>query len=60
MKQQALWRYGSNVEVELFAIRGGGHFIPQPYWRYPRILGATPRQPNGPALIWAFFEHQRP
>jgi polyhydroxybutyrate depolymerase len=58
--QQVLWRNDSTVEVELVAIHGGGHVIPQPYWRYPRILGPTPREPNGPAMIWAFFERQRP
>lgn len=56
--QQVLWRNGSNVEVELVAIHGGGHGIPQPYRRSPRILGPTPREPNGPAVIWAFFERQ--
>jgi polyhydroxybutyrate depolymerase len=54
------WRNDAPVEVELDAIHGGGHAIPQPYWRYPRILGPTPREPNGPAVIWAFFERQRP
>ena len=58
--QQVLWRNGSTVEVELVPIHGGGHGIPQPYWRYPRILGPTPKQPNGPVVIWAFFERQRP
>jgi polyhydroxybutyrate depolymerase len=57
--QQVLWRK-DKVEVELVAIDGGGHVIPQPYWRSPRILGPTPKEPNGPALIWAFFERQQP
>jgi polyhydroxybutyrate depolymerase len=57
--QQVLWRT-DKVEVELVAINGGGHVIPQPYWRSPRILGPTPKEPNGPALIWAFFERQQP
>jgi polyhydroxybutyrate depolymerase len=58
--EQVLWRNDSKVEVELIAIHGGGHGMPQPYWRYPRILGPTPKEPNGPAVIWAFFERQRP
>jgi polyhydroxybutyrate depolymerase len=57
--ERLLWRNDSAVEVELDAIHGGGHAIPQPYWRYPRVLGPTPREPNGPAVIWAFFERQR-
>jgi len=58
--EQILWRNGSKAEVELVAIHGGGHGIPQPYWRRPRLLGPSPMEPNGPALIWAFFERQRP
>jgi len=58
--ERVLWRDNSNVEVELVAIHGGGHGIPQPYRRHPRLLGPSPREPNGPAVIWAFFERQRP
>jgi polyhydroxybutyrate depolymerase len=56
--EQVLWRNDSNVEVELIAIHGGGHGLPQPYSRYPRLLGPTPKEPNGPVVIWAFFERQ--
>jgi polyhydroxybutyrate depolymerase len=63
--EHVLWRNDSNVEVELVAIHGGGHGIPQPYRRRPRILGPlllgpSLREPNGPDVIWAFFERQRP
>jgi polyhydroxybutyrate depolymerase len=58
--EHVLWRNDPQVEVELVAIHGGGHVIPQPYWRFPRALGPTPKEPNGPAVIWAFFERQRP
>ena len=58
--EQVLWRNNSKVEVELVAIHGGGHGIPQPYRRHPRLLGPSPTEPNGPAVIWAFFERQRP
>jgi polyhydroxybutyrate depolymerase len=57
--ERVLWRNESPVEVELVAIHGGGHSMPQPYWRCPRLLGPTPKEPNGPAVIWAFFERQR-
>lgn len=53
-----LWRNDSKVAVELVAIHGGGHGLPQPYYRRPRLLGPSPMAPNGPALIWAFFERQ--
>lgn len=56
--EQVLWRNVSNVAVELVAIHGGGHGLPQPYYRRPRLLGPSPMEPNGPALIWAFFGRQ--
>ncbi len=56
--ERVLWRNNSTVEVELVAIHGGGHGIPQPYRRRPRLLGPSPMEPNGPAMIWAFFERQ--
>lgn len=52
------WRNDGKAEVELVTIHGGGHGLPQPYWQRPRLLGPSPMQPNGPALIWAFFERQ--
>ena len=52
------WRGGGPIEVELIGVHGGGHGLPQPYWRGPRILGPSPVEPNGPGLIWSFFEHQ--
>ena len=58
--EQLLWRGNSTVEVELVAIHGAGHGMPQPYRRHPRLLGPSPGRPNGPEVIWAFFERQRP
>jgi len=49
---------GGMTEVELVTIHGGGHGLPQPYARGPRLLGPSPTAPNGPAMIWAFFERQ--
>ncbi len=58
--EQVLWRNDSRVEVELDAIHGAGHGMPQPYRRHPRLLGPSPGRPNGPEVIWAFFKRQRP
>lgn len=58
--EQVRWRNDAKAEVELLAIHGGGHGLPQPYWRHPRLLGPSPMMPDGPALIWAFFVRQRP
>ena len=37
--EHVVWRNESKAEVELVAIHGGGHGVPQPYRRRPRILG---------------------
>jgi polyhydroxybutyrate depolymerase len=58
--EQLLWRNRGSVEVELIATLGGGHGVPQPYRRHPRLLGPSPTEPNGPAVIWAFFNRQQP
>src|SRR5438477_8581247 len=56
---RVVWRNDSSVEVELVAIDGGGHGISQPFRRHPRLLGPSPKEPNAPAVIRAFFERQR-
>lgn len=58
--ERVLWRNSADVEVELVAVHGGGHGIPQPYRRHPRLLGPSPKEPNGPEVIWDFFARQRP
>jgi polyhydroxybutyrate depolymerase len=54
--EEVRWDNASGVKVELAAIHGAGHGMPQPYRRRPRILGPSPMEPNGPEMIWAFFE----
>lgn len=58
--EQNRWGPASDgkTEVELVSIHGGGHGLPQPYAKRPRLLGPSPMAPNGPAMIWAFFERQ--
>jgi polyhydroxybutyrate depolymerase len=57
--EQRIWRGETGTEVELVTIAGGGHGMPQAAWRRPRLLGPSPMSPDGPALIWSFFERQR-
>lgn len=57
--EQRLWRGNTGIEVALVTIVGGGHGMPQAAWRRPRLLGPSPMAPDGPALIWDFFERQR-
>lgn len=56
--EQNRWRNEGRAEVELVTIHGGGHGLPQPYARRPRLLGPSPMEPNGAAMIWAFFDRQ--
>jgi len=58
--EQLLWRNDGKAEVALVAIHGGGHGLPQPYYRRPRLLGPSPMAPNGAAIIWEFFARQKP
>lgn len=57
--EQLLWRGGGKAEVELVAISGGGHGLPQPWFRRARLLGPSPMAPNGAVIIWDFFARQR-
>jgi polyhydroxybutyrate depolymerase len=52
------WGEKSKTEVELLAIQGGGHGLPQAHYRRPRLLGPSPMAPDGPALIWEFLARQ--
>ena len=54
--EEVRWGSEPGVNVELVAIHGAGHGMPQPYRRRPRLLGPSPKEPNGPEMIWAFFE----
>jgi polyhydroxybutyrate depolymerase len=56
--EKQIWSGNGKTEIELVTVVGGGHTIPQPYRRAPRLLGPTAREPNGPALIWDFFQRQ--
>ena len=49
----------SNFEVELLAIHSGGHGMPQPYYKRPRLLGPSPMAPDGAEVIWGFFGRQQ-
>ena len=56
--EETLWHGANDKTVEVLAIEGGGHGLPQPFWRYPRILGPTATAFDGPKAIWDFFALQ--
>ena len=57
--ERAEWRSASGAEVALLAVRGGGHVLPQPDYRPPRLLGRATSAIDGPAAAWAFFQDRR-
>jgi polyhydroxybutyrate depolymerase len=48
------WKRGDPYVV-LNTVRGGGHTVPQPTFRYPRLLGPTTADLDGPSQAIAFF-----
>ena len=49
------WSSDTGPSVALLVVHGGGHAIPHPDVRPPRILGRTCRDFSGPKEIWEFF-----
>lgn len=52
------WQAPGKREVALYALAGGGHLVPQPIYRAPRLLGHNTEGFNAPEAIWAFFARQ--
>ncbi len=53
--KKTIWNSPGRPSVVLFSIYGGGHVIPQPLFRAPRIMGRTSQDLNAPEEIWNFF-----
>jgi polyhydroxybutyrate depolymerase len=53
--ETALWHTPHLPPVKLIAVMGGGHTMPHPTYRLPRLLGDTSKAINGPEQIWQFF-----
>ena len=52
------WSRAGKPYVVLYEVIGGGHVVPQPAFRYPRLFGPTSQDIDGPALAVAFFLHR--
>src|ERR1700692_1478885 len=50
-----LWPGARSPVVALYKIEGGGHVVPQPVFRYPRILGHTTTAVDMPKLMIEMF-----
>jgi polyhydroxybutyrate depolymerase len=53
--EQRAWEVGGEPRVVLYSVIGGGHVIPQPHYRAPRMLGRTVPEFNAPEALWRFF-----
>ena len=52
------WIAAGKPPVILYSIVGGGHVVPQKYFRYPRIVGRQTEDMDAPEVIWDFFSRQ--
>jgi polyhydroxybutyrate depolymerase len=53
--ERVTWAAEGKPEVILYTIHGGGHVVPQPYYRYPALSGRQTQDLDAPAVIWDFF-----
>jgi polyhydroxybutyrate depolymerase len=53
--EQFSWSAAGKPSVILYAVHGGGHVVPQPYYRYPNIVGRQTQDLDAPAVVWDFF-----
>ena len=49
------WSAPGKPSVMLVSVIGGGHTIPHPHYRMPRILGPTSHEFDAAGLIWNFL-----
>ena len=52
------WSAPGKPPVALISVIGGGHNLPHPVFRLPRILGRTSHEFDTAAVVWAFFDGQ--
>jgi polyhydroxybutyrate depolymerase len=49
------WLHEGKPYVVLYQVNGGGHVVPQPAFRFPRLVGRTTGDLDGPAQAIQFF-----
>jgi polyhydroxybutyrate depolymerase len=57
--ERLVWSQGDEPAVTLYMVHGGGHVVPQPAFRFPRLLGRTSGNLNPPAEAVTFFRLSR-
>ena len=53
--ERTTWSEPAKAAVVLYTIHGGGHVVPQPYFRFPTVVGRQTKDLDAPAAIWEFF-----
>jgi len=49
------WSAAGVPYVDLYTVHGGGHVVPQPAFRFPRLLGRTGSDLDAPEAALQFF-----
>src|SRR6266446_507882 len=57
---RAAWTAPGKPPVILYTVNGGGHVVPQLYYRYPSEVGRMTGDLDAPAVIWDFFSKLPP
>lgn len=52
---QSSWSCAGMIQAINYKVVNGGHTIPHPEGRFPKLLGTTNQDMNAPRAIWAFF-----
>lgn len=53
--ERTRWAVPGRATVVLYVVRGGGHTVPHPEVRFPRLLGRTSGDLVAAEQIWSFF-----
>ncbi len=53
--ERQVWTKAGQTIVEQYSVHGGGHVIPQPNFRFPRLMGKTSGSFDAPKQAIAFF-----
>jgi polyhydroxybutyrate depolymerase len=56
--ERMTWSREGKPYIVLYEVVGGGHVVPQPEYRFPRLFGRTSGDIDGPAEAVAFFLHR--
>jgi len=58
--ERTAWTAPDKPPVILYTVLGGGHVVPNRYYRYPQVVGRMTDDLDAPAVIWDFFSKLPP